>query len=87
MTILGAAGGQFFGGLLVTRYKMSLRGILKLNVVAVLLSSLPMFLFLIQCQNESLYAIIVGLILVFKFFIASGLLECLLSSFLIIFKN
>jgi len=58
VTILGAAGGQFFGGLLVTRYKMSLRGILKLNVVAVLLSSLPMFLFLIQCQNENVAGLV-----------------------------
>jgi len=58
VTILGAAGGQFFGGLLVTKFKMSLRGILKLNIVAVLFSALPMFLFLVQCQNENVAGLV-----------------------------
>ncbi|XP_052777045.1 solute carrier organic anion transporter family member 4C1-like [Mya arenaria] len=50
--IPGAAAGQMFGGLAIRRWKLKVRGILRLTILIVLLASLSKACFFINCDMQ-----------------------------------
>ena len=56
--ILGAAIGQFLGGWAITKYKLSVEGILKFMIWCTVVSILATIGFLMHCRNTSTFLMI-----------------------------
>jgi len=52
VTIFGAAFGQLAGGFIITKFKLSVKGIIKLNIFLTVASIAPLLIFLVPCGNQ-----------------------------------